>query len=89
MPVLAAKPLSLRLGHDATFTVTYTAKLNCTLHRTYYSGPGPTPTPRDQDVTVGTPFPWGQHIETAGTYAFKATCGSLTSNTVKVTWTSP
>jgi hypothetical protein len=31
---------------------------------------------------------WGQHIETAGTYAFTATCGSLTSNKVKVTWTA-
>ena len=79
-------------GTNANFTLSFTPG-SCTLHRTFSSGaPAPTPSPRDYQnpIVIGssgsTTVQWGQSIQTAGVYAFTATCGSFTSNTVTVTW---
>jgi hypothetical protein len=92
LPLLAVTSNYLKLGTNANFTLSFTPG-SCTLHRTFSSGaPAPTPSPRDYQnpIVIGssgsTTVQWGQSIQTAGVYAFTATCGSFTSNTVTVTW---
>jgi outer membrane biosynthesis protein TonB len=96
-PVLAVDKTSLPHGtgtpNTANFTVRFTPLLSCHLLRTYVSGSAPTPTPSPTTYSsftilgTGSSAPFPVHARTAGKYAFTATCGSLTSNNVTVTWT--